>query len=97
MPNSLGRFGLRRPASGMSGLDTEIKRYERRWIDTSDYKIRTVPALGPSRLREEALLAARNFDPATLVTPTVRCPALVYLTTTNQHVVSKIERTTTDT
>src|SRR5271166_3232038 len=34
-------------------------------------------------------------NPATLVTPTVRCPVLIYLTTTNQHVVSRERRTMT--
>jgi hypothetical protein len=36
-------------------------------------------------------------NPATLVTPTVRYPLLIYLTTANQHVVSRTERTTKDT
>ena len=36
-------------------------------------------------------------NPATLVTPTVRCPVLIYLTTTNQHVVSSTVRSTKDT
>ena len=33
-------------------------------------------------------------NPATLVTPTVRCPALIYLMTVNQHVVSRTDATT---
>jgi hypothetical protein len=35
-------------------------------------------------------------NPATLVTPTLRCPVLVYLTATNQHVVSRTVRTSKD-
>jgi hypothetical protein len=33
-------------------------------------------------------------NPATLVTPTVQCPALIFLTTTNRHVASRAERAT---
>jgi predicted dithiol-disulfide oxidoreductase (DUF899 family) len=36
-------------------------------------------------------------NPATLVTPTVRYPVLIHLTTTDQHVVSRTARTTKDT
>jgi 5-methylcytosine-specific restriction enzyme MrcB-like protein len=38
-----------------------------------------------------------HLNPATLVTLTVQCPILIYLATTNQHVVSRTERTTKDT
>jgi hypothetical protein len=35
-----------------------------------------------------------HLNPATLLTPTVQCPVLIYLMTTNQHVVSRTERET---
>ena len=38
-----------------------------------------------------------HLNPATLVTPTVQCPGLIYLMTTNQCVLSRTERTTKDT
>src|SRR6516225_4828420 len=38
--------------------------------------------------------ATVHLNPATLVTPTVQYPVLIFLTTKNRHVVSKTERTT---
>jgi hypothetical protein len=46
--------------------------------------------------RATAVISETNSNPATLVTPTVRYPALIYLMTTNQQ-VSRMERTTKDT
>jgi hypothetical protein len=53
MSNSLHRFGLRRPESGMSGLGAEIKRHERLWIDTSDHEFveQFQPSLRPALCR----------------------------------------------
>jgi hypothetical protein len=124
MSNSRGRF---RPDGRMSGLALEIKRHERRRIDTFDHEfveqvqplvhraLRRPASEARARLsdfdprprapstpvtlklleREEGLLATRNFESRHTCHSHRSMPATSL--SRDHHVVSKTERTTTDT
>ena len=71
------------------------------FLNRSPKKVSTYRVCDPVQCAEEITRRGRewrvNLNPATLVTPTVQCPILIYLMTTNQHIVSRTERTTKDT